>query len=42
MEGTDKWLLDLGYKRNGLYYDHLIEENDHRTVALFCHRLSEK
>ena len=36
-EGTDQWLLDLGYKRNGLYYDHLIEEKDHRTVALFCH-----
>ena len=36
-KGIDRWLSDLGYKRNGLYYDHLIEEKDHRTVALFCH-----
>jgi len=28
--------------KSSFYYDHLIEENDHRTVALFCHRLSEK
>ena len=36
-KGIDEWLSDLGYKRNGLYYDHVIEEDHHRTVAFFCH-----
>jgi probable phosphoglycerate mutase len=36
-QGIDQWLSELGYKRNGLYYDHLIEEQDHRTIAFFCH-----
>lgn len=36
-KGTDEWLEELGYKRNGLYYDHLIEEEYHRTIAFFCH-----
>lgn len=35
--GIDEWLEEHGYKRNGLYYDHLIEEKYHRTIALFCH-----
>ena len=36
-KGIDKWLEEHGYKRNGLYYEHLIEEEYHRTVAFFCH-----
>lgn len=36
-KGIDEWLLDLGYKRNGLYYDHVNEEDHHRTIAFFCH-----
>ena len=36
-KGIDEWLSDLGYKRNGLYYDHVIEEDHHRTIAFFCH-----
>lgn len=35
--GIDEWLEEHGYKRNGLYYEHLIEEEYHRTVAFFCH-----
>ena len=36
-KGIDEWLEEHGYKRNGLYYEHLIEEEYHRTVAFFCH-----
>ena len=36
-KGIDEWLFDLGYKRTGLYYDHMIEEDHHRTIAFFCH-----
>ena len=36
-KGIDLWLSDLGYKRNGFYYDHMIDEDHHRTIAFFCH-----
>lgn len=36
-KGIDEWLSDLGYTRNGLYYEHVIEEDHHRTIAFFCH-----
>ena len=36
-EGVDIWLEGLGYKRNGLYYEHDFEEKQHRTIALFSH-----
>ena len=36
-KGIDERLEEHGYKRNGLYYEHLIEEEYHRTVAFFCH-----
>ena len=36
-KGIDGWLADLGYKRNGFFYDHVIEEDHHRTIAFFCH-----
>ena len=36
-KGIDEWLEEHGYKRIGLYYEHLIEEEYHRTVAFFCH-----
>ncbi|MCR4758205.1 MAG: histidine phosphatase family protein [Butyrivibrio sp.] len=36
-KGIDEWLSELGYDRRGLYYDHKIAENEHRTVALFSH-----
>ncbi len=35
--GIDKWLEGLGYVRNGLYYEHMIEEKEHKTIALFSH-----
>ena len=35
--GIDEWLSEFGYKRQGLYYGHDVEEDDHKTVALFCH-----
>ena len=35
--GLDEWLSEFGYKRQGLYYGHDVEEDDHKTVALFCH-----
>ena len=35
--GTDEWLRTFGYNRQGLYYDHISEEDHHKTVALFCH-----
>ena len=36
-KGIDEWLAGYGYIRNGLYYDHAIEEDHHRTIAFFCH-----
>ncbi len=35
--GIDAWLADHGYVRKGLYYDHTVEEDSHRTIAMFCH-----
>ncbi|MBO4909120.1 MAG: histidine phosphatase family protein [Lachnospiraceae bacterium] len=35
--GIDEWLSSFGYIRQGLYYDHAAEEDNHKTVALFCH-----
>ena len=35
--GIDVWLADHGYVRKGLYYDHTVEEDSHRTIAMFCH-----
>ncbi len=36
-KGIDEWLAGLGYSREGLYYNHLEEELEHRTIALFSH-----
>lgn len=36
-KGIDEWLSELGYDRHGLYYDHKIAEDEHKTVALFSH-----
>ena len=35
--GVDKWLEELGYVRKGSFYEHTIEEKEHRTIALFSH-----
>lgn len=34
---TDRWLSELGYVREGLYYRCMREEEKQSTVALFCH-----
>ena len=39
--GIDEWLEEHGYKRNGLYYDHLIEEKYHRTKDIRAFRSHE-
>ena len=36
-KGIDGWLAGLGYVREGLYYRHTVEEEKHRTIALFSH-----
>ena len=36
-KGIDEWLAGFGYVREGTGYRHLIEEKEHRTVALFSH-----
>lgn len=36
-KGIDEWLAGLGYVREGLYYRHKEAEQEHRTIALFCH-----
>ena len=36
-KGTDEWLAEHGYVRNGFYYDHIVEEDDHHTIAMFSH-----
>ena len=33
----DEWLEGLGYVREGSYYRHIAEEEQHKTIALFCH-----
>ena len=35
--GIDEWLAEHGYKRNGLYYEHTVEEDKHHTIAMFSH-----
>lgn len=35
--GTDEWLRTFGYNRQRMYYDHVAEEERHKTIALFCH-----
>ena len=36
-EKTDKWLLSLGYERNGAYYRCIRPDDRQATVALFSH-----
>lgn len=36
-DATDEWMLELGYRREGLYYRNIREDSDEHTVALFCH-----
>lgn len=33
----DKWLDELGYKREGYYYYHKVQEEKHRTIVLVSH-----
>jgi probable phosphoglycerate mutase len=33
----DQWLAGYGYIREGYYYRHTVEEQEHRTVAIFSH-----
>ena len=33
----DEWLAGFGYVREGFYYRHDVQENEHRTIALFSH-----
>lgn len=33
----DKWLEGYGYFRDGYYYNHIEEEDEHRAVAIFSH-----
>ena len=35
--GIDQWLAGFGYVRDGYYYQHRKTEEQHRTIALFCH-----
>ncbi len=35
--GADKWLETLGYKREGLYYKNIRQDDAQFTVALFSH-----
>ncbi|MCR5764226.1 MAG: histidine phosphatase family protein [Treponema sp.] len=36
-ENADKWLLTLGYKREGLYYKNIRADDSQHTVVLFSH-----
>lgn len=36
-KGIDEWLASYGYLREGCYYRHTLEEEEHRSVALFSH-----
>ena len=35
--GTDEWLEERGYKREGLYYRCMREDDTEHTFAMFCH-----
>lgn len=35
--GIDEWLAGFGYLREGKHYRHTVEEEQHKTVALFSH-----
>lgn len=35
--GIDQWLKRFDYHREGFYYQHKKAEEQHRTIALFCH-----
>ena len=35
--GIDQWLKRFAYQREGFYYQHKKSEEQHRTIALFCH-----
>ena len=34
---TDKWLEELGYKREGKYYRNTSKTDNEKTIAVFCH-----
>ena len=34
---TDKWLEELGYKRDGKYYRNTSKTDNEKTIAVFCH-----
>lgn len=34
---TDKWLEELGYKREGSYYRNIRKDDKEKTIAVFCH-----
>ena len=34
---ADKWLASLGYEREGFYYRNKRENDEQKTVAIFCH-----
>ena len=34
---TDKWLEELGYKREGKYYRNTRKDDKEKTIAIFCH-----
>ena len=34
---TDKWLKELGYKREGKYYRNTRKDDKEKTIAIFCH-----
>lgn len=35
--GIDDWLVGFGYVREGTHYRHTVEEQRHKTVAIFSH-----
>ena len=34
---ADKWLEELGYKREGFYYRNTRKDDTEKTIAIFCH-----
>ena len=36
-EESDKWLEELGYKREGKYYRNIRSDDKEKTIAIFCH-----
>ena len=36
-EESDKWLEELGYKREGQYYRNMGKDDKEKTIAIFCH-----